>query len=210
MGLRVATLVNLSFLGMDRLEQRLARFLAPAATARCIPEGVKRFTTWGAAADPLLHPPRRGTGITPGARPRPSSSREPARTARHARRAAVARSAARSWPARPSSRARRSSRRSARLQAPLRIAIASSTWSLSNTEYEVTLRRGRRGRQPDSATAATTSAGARTTSSTRPAGRSSWSTPPDPRTSAARLAGRRQLPGASSPTARASSGDGSA
>ena len=52
MGLRVATLVNLSFLGMDKLEQRLARFLAPAATARCIPEGVKRFTTWA----PLLIP----------------------------------------------------------------------------------------------------------------------------------------------------------
>src|SRR5271165_4583773 len=52
MGLRVATLVNLSFLGMDKLEQRLARLLAPAATARCIPEGVKRFTTWG----PLLIP----------------------------------------------------------------------------------------------------------------------------------------------------------
>jgi cyclic beta-1,2-glucan synthetase len=52
MGLRVATLVNLSFLGMDRLEQRLGRFLAPAATARCIPEGVKRFTTWA----PLLIP----------------------------------------------------------------------------------------------------------------------------------------------------------
>jgi cyclic beta-1,2-glucan synthetase len=52
MGLRVATLVNLSFLGMDRLEQRLARALAPAATARCIPEAVKRFTTWG----PLLIP----------------------------------------------------------------------------------------------------------------------------------------------------------
>src|SRR5262249_57319044 len=45
MGLRVATLVNLSFLGMDKLEQRLARFLSPAATARCIPEGVKTFST---------------------------------------------------------------------------------------------------------------------------------------------------------------------
>src|SRR3954468_2338380 len=52
MGLRVATLVNLSFLGMDRLDSRLARFLSPAATARCIPEGVKRFTTWA----PLLIP----------------------------------------------------------------------------------------------------------------------------------------------------------
>src|SRR5207302_325205 len=52
MGLRVATLVNLSFLGMDKLEERLSRFLAPAATARCIPEAVKRFTTWA----PLLIP----------------------------------------------------------------------------------------------------------------------------------------------------------
>src|SRR5438874_13427327 len=51
-GLRVATLVNLSFLGMDRLDSRLARFLAPSATARCIPEAVKRFTTWA----PLLIP----------------------------------------------------------------------------------------------------------------------------------------------------------
>jgi cyclic beta-1,2-glucan synthetase len=52
MGLRVATLVNLSFLGVDKLEQRLARALAPRATSRCIPEGVKRFTTWA----PLLIP----------------------------------------------------------------------------------------------------------------------------------------------------------
>ena len=52
MGLRVATLVNLSFLGMDRLDQRLARFLGPAATAQCIPEAVKRFATWA----PLLIP----------------------------------------------------------------------------------------------------------------------------------------------------------
>ena len=53
MGLRVATLVNLSFIGMDRLDGRFARFIGPvAATARCIPEGVKRFTTWA----PLLIP----------------------------------------------------------------------------------------------------------------------------------------------------------
>jgi cyclic beta-1,2-glucan synthetase len=53
MGLRVATLVNLSFIGVDRLEERLARFFGPsAATARCIPEGVKRFATWA----PLLIP----------------------------------------------------------------------------------------------------------------------------------------------------------
>jgi len=59
MGLRVATLVNLSFLGMDRLEQRLAQALAPAATSRCIPEGVKRFTTWGPLLIPFYIP--RGT-----------------------------------------------------------------------------------------------------------------------------------------------------
>ncbi len=53
MGLRVATLVNLSFIGMDRLDERFARFIGPVgATARCIPEGVKRFTTWA----PLLIP----------------------------------------------------------------------------------------------------------------------------------------------------------
>ncbi|MEN6450322.1 MAG: hypothetical protein ABFC96_07520 [Thermoguttaceae bacterium] len=52
MGLRVATLVNLSFLGMDRLDEAAARFVRPAATARLFPEGVKRFTTWA----PLLIP----------------------------------------------------------------------------------------------------------------------------------------------------------
>ncbi len=52
MGLRVATLVNLSFLGLDRLDERIARFIGPAATQRYIPEAVKRFATWA----PLLIP----------------------------------------------------------------------------------------------------------------------------------------------------------
>ncbi len=52
MGLRVATLVNLSFLGMDKLDEKIARFIGPAAAQRYIPEGVKRFTTWA----PLLIP----------------------------------------------------------------------------------------------------------------------------------------------------------
>jgi len=52
MGLRVATMVNLSFIGMDRLDEKLARFIGPDAAARFIPEGVKRFTTWA----PLLIP----------------------------------------------------------------------------------------------------------------------------------------------------------
>jgi len=52
MGLRVATLVNLSFIGMDRLDERLARFIGSASAQRYIPEGVKRFATWA----PLLIP----------------------------------------------------------------------------------------------------------------------------------------------------------
>jgi cyclic beta-1,2-glucan synthetase len=52
MGLRVATLVNLSFIGLDRLDERLSRWIGPAAAQRYIPEGVKRFATWA----PLLIP----------------------------------------------------------------------------------------------------------------------------------------------------------
>jgi cyclic beta-1,2-glucan synthetase len=52
MGLRVATLVNLSFIGLDRLDERVARFIGPATAQRYIPEAVKRFATWG----PLLIP----------------------------------------------------------------------------------------------------------------------------------------------------------
>jgi cyclic beta-1,2-glucan synthetase len=52
MGLRVATLVNFSFLGMDKIDGWLSRFIGRDATARYIPDGVKRFTTWA----PLLIP----------------------------------------------------------------------------------------------------------------------------------------------------------
>ncbi len=52
MGLRVATLVNFSFLGMDKIDKAVARFIGRDANACYIPEGVKRFTTWG----PLLIP----------------------------------------------------------------------------------------------------------------------------------------------------------
>ncbi len=52
MGLRVATLVNLSFIGMDKLDEKVARFIGPATAQRYIPEGVKRFATWA----PLLIP----------------------------------------------------------------------------------------------------------------------------------------------------------
>ena len=63
MGLRVATLVNLSFLGMDRLDEKAARFVRPWATARCIPEGVKRFTTWVPLLIPFYIPAVRGLGL---------------------------------------------------------------------------------------------------------------------------------------------------
>ena len=52
MGLRVATLVNLSFLGLDRLDEKIGRFIGPAAAQRYIPDAVKRFATWA----PLLIP----------------------------------------------------------------------------------------------------------------------------------------------------------
>ncbi|MDP3790886.1 MAG: hypothetical protein Q8R38_02455 [Candidatus Omnitrophota bacterium] len=52
MGLRVATLVNLSFIGMDKLDEKVSRFIGPAAAQRYIPEGIKRFATWA----PLLIP----------------------------------------------------------------------------------------------------------------------------------------------------------
>jgi cyclic beta-1,2-glucan synthetase len=52
MGLRVATLVNLSFVGGDVLDERAARFLGKAQKSRAIPEGLRRFATWA----PLLLP----------------------------------------------------------------------------------------------------------------------------------------------------------
>jgi len=52
MGLRVATLVNLSFIGLDKFDEKISRFIGPAAAQRYIPEGIKRFATWA----PLLIP----------------------------------------------------------------------------------------------------------------------------------------------------------
>ena len=52
MGLRVATLVNLSFVGGDIVDESAARFVGHATRARVIPEGIRRFATWG----PLLIP----------------------------------------------------------------------------------------------------------------------------------------------------------
>ena len=52
MGLRVATLVNLSFVGGDIADEKAARFLGKAQISRAIPEGIRRFGTWA----PLLLP----------------------------------------------------------------------------------------------------------------------------------------------------------
>ncbi|MBK8132694.1 MAG: glycosyl transferase family 36 [Gammaproteobacteria bacterium] len=52
MGLRVATLVNFSFVGMDAVNARLARALSHGPRGQAIPEGLRRFATWA----PLLVP----------------------------------------------------------------------------------------------------------------------------------------------------------
>ena len=52
MGLRVATLVNLTFTGGDRLDEAAARFVGHGARTRAIPEAIRRFGTWA----PLLIP----------------------------------------------------------------------------------------------------------------------------------------------------------
>jgi len=52
MGLRVATLVNLSFVGGDMADGAAARFLGARGNARAIPEAIRRFGTWA----PLLIP----------------------------------------------------------------------------------------------------------------------------------------------------------
>ncbi len=52
MGLRVATLVNLTFIGGDRADEAAARFVGHAGRTRVIPEGIRRFATWA----PLLIP----------------------------------------------------------------------------------------------------------------------------------------------------------
>ncbi len=52
MGLRVASLVNLSFLGGDRADEAAARFVGHHGRTRAFPDGVRRFMTWA----PLLIP----------------------------------------------------------------------------------------------------------------------------------------------------------
>ncbi len=94
MGLRVASLVNLSFLGGDRADEAAAQFIGHNGRTRSIPDGIRRFGTWA----PLLIPfyiPRGGewdkawTGaetLARGGAPMP----EPVRTLAFAYAAAIA------------------------------------------------------------------------------------------------------------------------
>jgi cyclic beta-1,2-glucan synthetase len=59
MGFRVATLVNLSFLGGDRADEAAGRFLGHGARTRAIPDGIRRFGTWAPLLIPFYIP--RGT-----------------------------------------------------------------------------------------------------------------------------------------------------
>lgn len=52
MGLRVATLVNLTFVGGDKVDEAAARLAGHAAPTHFMPEGIRRFATWM----PLLIP----------------------------------------------------------------------------------------------------------------------------------------------------------
>ena len=62
MGLRVATLVNLTFIGGDRLDESAARFAGHAGRTRIIPEGIRRFATWAPLLIPFYIPPRARLG----------------------------------------------------------------------------------------------------------------------------------------------------
>ncbi|MBV9288183.1 MAG: hypothetical protein JO288_10225 [Hyphomicrobiales bacterium] len=94
MGLRVAALVNLSFLGGDRADEAAARFIGHKGRTRAIPDGIRRFGTWAPLLIPFYIP--RGaawdqawTGaetLAKGAAPMP----EPVRTLAFAYAAAIA------------------------------------------------------------------------------------------------------------------------
>ena len=76
MGLRVATLVNLTFIGGDRADEAAARFAGHAGRTRVIPEGIRRFATWA----PLLIPfyiPHGPDWDRPGRAPRRSGKTQP-------------------------------------------------------------------------------------------------------------------------------------
>ena len=65
MGLRVATLVNLTFVGGDRADEAAARFVGHNARTRAIPDGIRRFGTWAPLLIPFYIPrgARMGQGL---------------------------------------------------------------------------------------------------------------------------------------------------
>ena len=56
MGLRVATLVNLSFIGGDALDGWASRFTGHTVRAGVIPDGIRRFATWAPLVIPFYIP----------------------------------------------------------------------------------------------------------------------------------------------------------
>ncbi|MBE7219507.1 MAG: glycosyl transferase family 36, partial [Caulobacteraceae bacterium] len=56
MGLRVATLVNLTFVGGDRVDEAAGRFTGHSGRTRVIPEGIRRFATWAPLIIPFYIP----------------------------------------------------------------------------------------------------------------------------------------------------------
>ena len=154
---------------MDRLEHGWRGSWRRRRRPAAFPKAVKRFTTWAPLLIPFYIPRGKRLGLRLERRPRRSSARRARRTARHARSRCRRRAGAR-----PGRRGR--SRHGGFRAGSVGCVIASGDprrpGRLSNTEYEVTLQRRRRGAQPVHASAAMTSAGGRTTCSTRPGGRS--------------------------------------
>ncbi|MCW6508626.1 GH36-type glycosyl hydrolase domain-containing protein [Lichenifustis flavocetrariae] len=56
MGLRVATLVNLTFIGGDRVDEAAARFTGHSGRTRVIPDSIRRFATWAPLIIPFYIP----------------------------------------------------------------------------------------------------------------------------------------------------------
>ena len=134
MGLRVATLVNLSFLGMDRAGPPPGAVPRAGEHGAVHPRGREAVHDLGAAADPLLHPPGGGLGhrLEPGrdaAGPSPAPGRS--------RRSPRCRSPGR-WRSRrgPSPSPRSPSRSLAACgRAPRRTGCRSSPWRTPSTRW---------------------------------------------------------------------------
>ena len=183
MGLRVATLVNLSFLGGDRADEVAARFIGHRGRTRAIPDGHPPFRHLGAVADSVLHPAWRASGIRPGQgrrRLRAAALRCPTRSGRSA--SPMARRSLR-WPRRARRRCSRNASKSGPAApwlegAPLELGRRPDRFAFNNGAVGVEIRRDGRGaafvlgaerrRRPDRSLppSARSAAGARAISST--------------------------------------------